>query len=107
MLKEDDKIPRLADGLWITWDICDNRSHSDLIFAIMYVFKCGLCTRNQFARMAVLEDLQRLPQEMRISSEGIKKYQLEFSARSYAVSVFEKYQEAFGKEYTVDQAGKE
>ena len=99
MCREDRNITRLADGLWITEDICDNRSHSNLIFAIMYVFKCGLCTRDRFARICVLEDLQRLPQEMRVSSEGIKRYRLAFSAGSYAASVFEKYRQTFGKGY--------
>ena len=100
MLADDRKVPKLADALYETMDICNRHHHSDFTFSVIYTNECGLLSDRKYPGIVILEDLHTLPRECHIDLPGISKYKLKFRARVFADELFKNYQKKFKKKYS-------
>ena len=100
MLADDRKVPKLADALYETMDICNRHHHSDFTFSVIYINVCGLLSDRKYPGIVILEDLHKLPRECHIDLPEISKYKLKFNARAFADELFENYRKKFKKKYS-------
>ena len=102
MLLDDGKVPKLADALYETMDVCRSHHYSDFTFSAIYITKCGLWNRRKYVNTVILEDLHTLPRDFHVDLPEIAKYKLRYNARDFADELFKNYRKEFKKKYSAE-----
>lgn len=93
LLKNDDDLIKFVNGMAEALDICEWNNYSDYITALMFLFKSGLISRKDYARLAVVDDIHTEYPNI------LKAYKLGVPVLNTFKNNFAEYEIQFNKKY--------